>query len=277
MAIDKIFAPLVGGEGDAVTLSLAGEMAMHFHAHVEVASATVGRAESIEAAGRGWPSDEDDSSGPGETGPGPRALFEQWRRQYHLQLQPECRHRGLASTSWLTLEDWSETRLAHRAKFADLVCIANKPGEIHPRGARALHAILFSSGRPVLLQPVREGMTRTSVLGEPITIGWNGSVEAVHAVAAALALIQRSRRVEIISIGEKSVNAFDAYELAKYLAWSGVRAVASGIALEDWTGGDVVDAAVDRGAKLLVMGARHGGNATAHMLGNLPVAALMAA
>jgi hypothetical protein len=50
------------------------------------------------------------------------------------------------------------------------------------------------------------------------------------------------------------VNAFDAYELAKYLSWSGVRAAATGIALEDWTGGDVVDAALDRGAKLLVMG-----------------------
>jgi hypothetical protein len=114
-------------------------------------------------------------------------------------------------------------------------------------------------------------------MGEPIVIGWNGSVEAVRAVTGALPFIQTSRRVEVISIGEKSVNAFDAYELAKYLAWSGVQAAATGIAIEDWKGGDVVDAALDKGAKLLVMGARENGNATGHLLRTLPITVLMAA
>jgi len=90
-------------------------------------------------------------------------------------------------------------------------------------------------------------------------------------------LIRANRRVEVISIGEKAVNAFDAYEVAKYLAWSGVRATAVGIAIEDWTGGDVIDAALGRGAQLLIMGARQRGSVTSHMLRSLPITVFMAA
>jgi hypothetical protein len=216
-------------------------------------------------------------SGSSDNGDGLRAVFELWRRQHRFELQPECTHRGLASTSWLSLNGRPEQRLAQRAQLADLVCLGVKPDETETGGTRDLRAMLFSSGRPFLLQPAGDNVGGTSIVGEPIVIGWNGSVEAVHAVTGALPLIQRSRRVDIISIGEESVNAFDAYDLAKYLAWSGVRAVAAGIAVEDWTGGDVVDAALDKGAKLLVMGARHSGNATSHILGNLPIPALIAA
>ena len=140
-----------------------------------------------------------------------------------------------------------------------------------------MQAVLFSSGRPVLIRPVSHDRRNAPIIGGPMVIGWNGSVEAVRAVVGALPLIQASRRVEVISIGEKSVNAFDAYELVKYLAWWGVQAGATGIAIEDWTGGDVVDAALGKGAKLLVMGAREKGNATSHMLRTLPMPALMAA
>jgi hypothetical protein len=146
------------------------------------------------------------------------------------------------------------------------ISYASASGEAEIQRTRVLHSLLFSSGRPILFRPGREDTKDAAIMGEPIVIGWNGSVEAVRAVTGALPLIQTSRLVEVISIGEKSVNAFDAYELAKYLSWSGVRAAATGIALEDWTGGDVVDAALDRGAKLLVMGARVNGNATNHVI-----------
>ena len=277
MTISKILAPLFDRAEDVVTLSLAAEIALHFHVHVEVAGANLKPSEAEQQPLPVSSSCGDTPSGSGDAGPRLRPVFERWRRQHRLELQPECMHRGLASTSLFLLEDRSERRLAHRAQLADLVCLATKLDETESESTKGLHAVLFSSGRPVLLQPVRDKTAGTYKMGQPIVIGWNGSAEAIHAVMGALPLIQKSRRVEIISIGEKSVNAFDAYELAKYLAWSGVRAVATGFAIEDWTGGDVVDAAVDKGGKLLVMGARHEGNATTHILQNLPIPALMSA
>jgi len=274
MAISKILAPLFDREEDTATLSLAAEIAMYFHAHVEVAGA------SLRSTDRGQ--DETQGSLRGDVSSGPtgrhdlRAVFERWRRQHRLELQPECIHRSLASTSWLSLEDRGELRVSQRARLADLVCLAARPGEAE-RGDWGLHEVLFSSGLPVLIHPVGNNVSGTPIMGEPIIIGWNGSIEAVHAVMGALPLIKTSRHVQILSIGEESVNAFDAYELAKYLAWCGVRAAAMGIAVKDWIGEDVIDAALDKGAKLLVMGARQSGNATNHMLKSLPLPALMAA
>jgi len=254
---------MLGGEEDSATLELAAEVGLYFHAHVEVAGG------GLESSGRSdalHPDQREDL----------HTFFEQWRNRHGLALQFQCMHRGLTSASWVDLKG-SVEMLAHRAKFADLVCMAVKGGDTHCQDTRALDAMLFSSGRPALLQPMAIDVAKPSILGQPIVIGWNGSAEAVRALTGALPFIHASRRVEVLSIGEKSVNAFDAYELTEYLRWCGIRAIASGIALEDWTGDDVVDAAVEDGAALLVMGARRGGSATHHMLQTLPLAALMAA
>jgi len=272
MALNKILVPMFNGAENAVALNLAAEIAIYFHAHIEVAIAGSARSDS----GQSYT-----TLRPGDATPdidqGVFSLFEAWRHQRRLELQPECMYRALASTSLVVHNDAPESGVASRARFADLVCFALEPGEAEIQRTRALHSLLFSSGRPILLRPVREDREDAPIMGEPIVIGWNGSVEAARAVAGALPFIQTGRLVEVISIGEVSVNAFDAYELAKYLSWSGVRAAATGIALEDWTGGDVVDAALDRGAKLLVMGARVNGNATKHMFHTLPMTVLMAA
>lgn len=272
MALNKILVPMFNGAENAVALNLAAEIATYFHAHIEVATAGLARPD---------PGQSYTTLRSGDTTPdidqGVFSLFEAWRHQRRLELQPECAYRGLASTSLVVHNDTPERGAANRARFADIVCFALEPGEAEIQRTKVLHSLLFSSGRPILFRPVREDTKDAAIMGDPIVIGWNGSVEAARAVAGALPFIQTGRSVEVIAIGEKSVNAFDAYELAKYLSWSGVRAAATGIALEDWTGGDVVDAALDRGAKLLVMGARVNGNATSHMFQSLPMTVLMAA
>jgi len=263
---------MFNGAESAVALNLAAEVATYFHAHIEVVAAGLAGPRS----GQSYTTLRSVDITP-DIDQGVFSLFEAWRHQRCLDLQPECVYRGLASTSLVVHNDTTESGVANRARLADFVCFAVEPGEAEIQRTRVLHSLLFSSGRPILFRPVRDDTKDAAIMGEPIVIGWNGSVEAVRAVTGALPFIQTSRLVQVISIGEKSVNAFDAYELAKYLSWSGVRAAAAGIAMEDWTGGDIVDAALDRGAKLLVMGARVNGNATNHMFQTLPMTVLMAA
>jgi hypothetical protein len=271
MALNKILVPMSDSAENAVALNLAAEIATYFHAHIEVATAGLARPDS----GPSYTTLRSGDITP-DIDQGVFSRFEAWRHRCRLELQPECAYRGLASTSLVVHKDTPESGVANRARFADLVCFAAEPGEAEIQRTMVLH-LLFSSGRPILFRPVREDTRDAAIMGEPIVIGWNGSVEAVRAVTGALPFIQTSRLVEVISIGEKSVNAFDAYELAKYLSWSGVRAAATGLAVEDWTGRDVVDAALARDAKLLVMGARVSGNATNHMFQTLPMTVLMAA
>jgi hypothetical protein len=259
MVFAEILVPLWNDAESAVALNLAAEIASYFHSHVEAVGTTF-PSDQVERKATEFPSDAQARH--------LISVFESWRAHHKLELQPECVYRGLPSASLVLRSDELGGALRDRARFADLVCLAMTPKKAN---AREQIAVLFSTGRPILMSPVKEDVEFPQVIGEPIVIGWNGSAEAARAVTGALPFIKVSRHVDVISIGEESVNAFDAYELAKYLAWWGVRAVATGIRIEDWTGGDVVDAAVARRAKLLVMGAREKGSVTSHVLEGLPI------
>jgi hypothetical protein len=266
--ISKILAPIFGIDEDSGALTVAAEIAMHFHAHVEVASAAP-------RSGRRFKE-------PSGTTDGLGSVFERWRHEHRLRIQPECLHRGLASTAWMPLVGVPEEELPRRAQVSDLVCLGRKRGGRGAPVSRLLQAMLFNTGRPVVIVPVAEDAT-APILGEPVIIGWNGSVEAVHAVTAALPFMRISRNVEIVSVSEEAVNAMDAYELARYLAWQGIRVSAAGIARKDWTGGDFVAIAAGRGAGLLVMGAHRRdaagtlGNATRHVLEHMPMPVILTA
>jgi len=279
----KLFAPILGSAGDAQTLDLAAEIGMHFHAHIDVGVRVQDRDGTALRPISPSPVVTSSGSPLGDEAPIDSATvetLERWRQRYRLRSDPADRHIGLPSASWSSIEGGGlERAVARRAIYADLTCLAVDQNRITEVSA-IVRSILFASGRPLLLVPTT-GAGLPSILGEHTVIGWNGTVEAVHATTSALPLLEISPQIEIISIGEEAVNAIDAYALSRYLAHRRIRADASGIAKKDWTGGDVIDAAVDRGARLLVMGAhvrpdeRGFGNATRHMLEHIPIPVIM--
>jgi nucleotide-binding universal stress UspA family protein len=284
----KVFAPILGLPSDTQTLDLAAEIGTYFHAHIDVGVHVRGHDRT-----RPQPISSDPSPDParlaavpdtplGEEAPLDPAIvetLERWRQRYRLRSGPAGRHYGLPSTSWSSIDGGLERAIARRAIYADLTCLAVDRNRIAEMSA-IVQPILFSSGRPLLLVPIA-GADVPPVLGAPTVIGWNGTAEAVHATTSALPFLEISPHIDIISIGEEAVNAIEAYALARYLAHRRIRADASGIAKKDWTGGDVIDAAVARGARLLVMGAhvrpdeRRFGNATRHMLEQIPIPVIM--
>jgi nucleotide-binding universal stress UspA family protein len=205
--------------------------------------------------------------------------FQDWRATHGFSKSPDRVHRGLASTSFSDYSSWPAVDLPHRAQFADLICIPVPVGAKPDHTDDIIEAALFGSGRPVLMVPIRERYTPGSLLGTRVVVGWNGSGEAVHAISAALPFLEVSARVEVITIDEEAAGAADAYEMATYLAFHGIAATGSGIGRKNWSGGDVIDVAVDRAAGLLVIGARQHsgsralGSATRHILAakSLPV------
>jgi hypothetical protein len=261
---------------------------MHFHAHIDVGVHVRSRDGTRPPRISSGPSRSPSLAAPPDTPLGDEApidsaiaeTLERWRQRYRLRPDPAGRHVGLPSTSWSSMEGGLERAIARRAIYADLTCLAVDRNRIAEMSA-VVQPILFTSGRPLLLVPTA-GADVPPILGEPTVIGWNGTVEAVHATTNALPFLEISPQIDIISIGEEAVNAIDAYALTKYLAHRRIRADASGIAKKDWTGGDVIDAAVARGARLLVMGAharpdeRRFGNATGHMLEHIPIPVIMA-
>lgn len=102
-------------------------------------------------------------------------------------------------TRKLVIEDALMRRevLAH-ARRADLTIMTRPIAEAHEEAhERVFEAVLFGSGRPVLLAPPGWEGER---LADRILIAWNASREAARAVADALPLLQKSRDVVIATI-----------------------------------------------------------------------------
>ncbi|WP_111748426.1 universal stress protein [Salinisphaera orenii] len=112
-----------------------------------------------------------------------------------------CGAINLASSDWRVVKGTPPDVLTRYAAAADLLCMtlpAGKkplPGRLLDPATPATLALL--SGRPVLGLPANWGR---SPVGGNILIGWQGSQEAMHAVTAALPLLEVAERVRVVTI-----------------------------------------------------------------------------
>jgi nucleotide-binding universal stress UspA family protein len=119
-----------------------------------------------------------------------------------------------------------------------------------------LEALIFESGRPVLLLP--EGTTRKlSSSLDVAAVAWDHSRSATRAVADALPLLQAAKRVHVVTVvDEKRLHRpGSGVELCKHLARHGVEAAFDQVQAKGRSIGDVLEAhAIERKVDLLVMG-----------------------
>jgi nucleotide-binding universal stress UspA family protein len=105
-----------------------------------------------------------------------------------------ARAMGVQSLEDRCLDDDVGAGLCLQARYADLVVISQMPpGEWAPYVQPDFpQYVALNSPRPVLVLPaVHAG----GEIGRRVTVAWNGSAEAVHAIASALPLLRRAERV----------------------------------------------------------------------------------
>ena len=118
-------------------------------------------------------------------------------------------------------------------------------------------AIIFGSGRPTLIIPQPRKRADTFAL-DTVLIAWDFSRPASRAVADALPILQKAKRVTVITITNDKVidTSRSGAELAKHLARHDVQVVLETVDAEGRAVGDVLRSCVaSRNADLLVMGA----------------------
>jgi len=114
----------------------------------------------------------------------------------------------------------------------------------------AVEETLIHSGRPVLLAPMKPA----TVIGESVAVGWNGSPESVHVLAASLPLLAKARTVTVITVGDEPTE--DTLALLDYLLRHDIQAKhrqvqpVSGVG----PGEQLLAEARDQGADMLLMG-----------------------
>jgi nucleotide-binding universal stress UspA family protein len=162
------------------------------------------------------------------------------------------RGRDEPSASFTALSGREDEVIAYRARLADLTIVPHPQAGEDVAAADALHAVLFESGRPVLLAPV----VPPSSLGKRVAIAWNGTSNAASALASAMVFVRQAEAVRILVCDEYRRPGPSGAEVAEYISYHGVTAdVVQFYPRKGVTGAGLLTAAADFGADLMSMGA----------------------
>jgi nucleotide-binding universal stress UspA family protein len=284
MAIRKLLLPLTGTAAGEAALSTALTIARGWNAHVLALHVRVDSRDVAPLAGEGlsgamieemMSATEKESS---ERAHAVRSMFDRFVAQHEVILTEARPGADCATASFAAVTGREEDLVAQQARLADVTVVPHPDAGEDVSSSDALHAVLFDSGRPVLISP----RTAPKAIGTRVCLGWNGTAESASAVLAALPWLQRAEAVRILSAGGYQRRGPAAPELAAYLALHGVSAdIVMFQPINGVVGAGMLAAARDFGCDLLAMGAySHSrlrqlilGGVTRHVLENstLPV------
>ncbi len=288
MSFRHILVPLFGLDSDRAALDAALAIARVHRAHIQALHAVadplkttplmvdvgVAIAEVVAAAERHAEARSTQA----------KSAFDGWMNANNIVLgdRPEPH---ASETAEFRAEKGQESELLARfGRLTDLIVMARpKSEQALDLVAVAVEDALFSAGRPVLLVPsdCTQAQLDAMLKGSAV-ISWNGSIEAIRSISAALPLLADRPRVRVINVQDSHAGVQSAADLVHYLAWHGISASIGDTAD---AGGSIAEkllaAARDADAGLLVMGAyTHSrlkhlvlGGVTSHMIdaANVPV------
>ena len=162
---------------------------------------------------------------------------------------------GVREASWQVAEGTVPLALARMANWHDVLVLERNPDQ--PWGlAGDLGALVIGAGIPCIVTP--RGMREAS-LG-CIALAWNGSMESIRAIHAALPLIQHATRVVLLKGSERDAYVEPAgrpaFDMDLYLARHSIKIEQRAIVAPDTLAGEaLLKASADVKADLLVMGA----------------------
>jgi nucleotide-binding universal stress UspA family protein len=182
--------------------------------------------------------------------------------------------------SFETVSGREEDLVAQQSRLFDMAIVPHPEADEDVSSSDALHAVLFDSGRPVLIAP-REA---PATIGTRVAVAWNGSAESAAAVAAALPWLHRAQAVRVLCSDAYQRRGPAAEGLQAYLRWHEIEAeVVPFTPATREVGAALLGAARDFGADLLCQGAySHSrlrqlilGGVTRHVLENADLPVLM--
>ena len=258
MAIRKVLLPLTGTAAGEAALSVALMVASIWRAHVTALHVRVDSRDVAPLAGEGlsgamieemMSATEKES---GERAHAVRTMFDRFVAQRGVTVSDAHRGAETATASFAAVTGREEDIVAQQARLADLTVVPHPDAGEDVSSSDALHAVLFDSGRPVLIAP----HVAPASIGTRVCLGWNGTAESASAVLAAIPWMQRAERVRILSAGGYQRRGPGAPDLAAYLSLHGIEAeIATFRDVGGSIGAGLLAAATEFGADMIAMGA----------------------
>jgi nucleotide-binding universal stress UspA family protein len=142
--------------------------------------------------------------------------------------------------------------VGHRGRLFDVVVVGRPMQGATTPTMHTLEAALFESGRPILIAPPKT----PTVMGETVSIAWNGSTETARTIAFAKPVIRQAKKVIVVTIEEATVPGPSGSDVARYLAHNDIDA-----SVIDTTAGGrnpgqaMLEESMEQGADLMIKGA----------------------
>lgn len=187
---------------------------------------------------------------------------------------------GQVSASLETLTGSEHEAVTWRARLADMTLMPHLAKNDDARASETLHAVLFDSGRPLVIAPPRPPVH----FGRRICIAWNGTAEAAAALRSVLPWARHAETVQVLTSPEYHRRGPEAEKVLAYLSLHGVEASVRTFQSKDRdVGAGMMEACYDLGADMLAMGAySHSrlrqmiiGGVTRHVLEKSTISVLM--
>ena len=165
---------------------------------------------------------------------------------------------GVRSFERRRIDDEAGTGISLHARYCDLVVISQCAlDEFTPRLRTDFpEYVILNCVRPVLVLPSK-GVT--GEIGQRITVAWNGSSNALHAVTSAIPMLQRAQLVNLVVfdpvIDIDQHGDVPGADIGLYLARHGIRLDVTTAHAGGDAGEALLSFAADHGTDMIVMGA----------------------
>lgn len=286
MTIKSILVPIHGDKGSRDALDMALAIAKEHLAHVDALYVRVDPKDTVPLIGEGMSAaliDDLFAAAERESLSAATASRQVFDAACQAAGVTPGEPDGLApgfGISWIDITGRIGEEVASRGRMVDLIVLPKLPSDSDAASLISQDAAISETGRSVLVVP--PGLSAGGM--ERIVIAWNGSTEAVRAVAQALPFIEKARNIKILSVNSNP-HALDDRSLLRYLKLHGITGEIECLSMKGAHDGEAVLAACEReNADLLVMGAyTHSrlrqlvmGGVTRHVLEHTEVLVLMA-
>jgi nucleotide-binding universal stress UspA family protein len=290
MAYRRLLLPLTGTAAGEAALATALAVARIWNAHLHCLHVRVDARDVAPLAGEGlsgamieemMAATERES---GERAGRVRSLFDAFAATHGdltLATNPDTALKVPGVTiSFEAIAGREEDVVAQQSRLYDIAVVPHPEADEDVSSSDALHAVLFDSGRPVLIAP----RAAPPSMGTRVCIAWNGSAESAAAVAAALPWLHRASAVRILCSDDYQRRGPGAEGVRAYLRWHEIEAeVVPFKPATREVGAGLLGAARDFGADLMCQGAySHSrlrqlilGGVTRHVLENAEIPVLM--
>ncbi len=258
MAIRKLLLPLTGTTAGEAALATALQVARIWNAHVTALHVRMDSRDVAPLAGEGlsgamieemMSATERESS---DRAQAVRHMFETFVATQGVKVGEARAHESEATASFASVVGREEDLVAQLARLSDLAVVPHPEAGEDVSSSDALHAVLFDSGRPVLIAP----QVARPTIGTRICVAWNGTAESAAAVQAGLPWMQRAQAVRVLTSDEYHRRGPQAADLTAYLAMHGITAdIATFRPVDRDVGKGLLAATREFNADLLCMGA----------------------